>query len=85
MLQQANIPNDLRKTLMPEAVTTVTHLDGLIPQDIDGEVTTRFEHQFGENTPFDKSLRIWEEAGAVTPSSPEHFSRKIRFAESLAY
>jgi hypothetical protein len=63
MLQQANIPNELRKTLMPEAVKTATHLDGLIPQDIDGVVKTRFEHQFGENPPFARSLRIGERQG----------------------
>jgi hypothetical protein len=57
MLQQANIPTELRKTMMPEAVKTATHSDGLILQEIDGVVKTRFEHQFGANPPFARVLR----------------------------
>jgi hypothetical protein len=55
MLQKANIPT--------EAVKTATHLDGLIPQEIDGVVKTRFEHEFGANPPFAKALRTWGEVG----------------------
>jgi hypothetical protein len=54
---------------MPEAVTTATHLDGLIPQDIDSVVKTRFEHQFGANLPFARDLRTWGEAETVTIKS----------------
>jgi hypothetical protein len=54
---------------MPEVVKTATHLDGLFPQDTDGVVKTRFEHHFGENSPFAKAPRIWGEAGTVTIKS----------------
>jgi hypothetical protein len=75
MLQDANIPKELRKILMPEAIKTATYLDGLIPQEIDGVVKTRYEHQLGSNPPFARSLMIWGEAGTVT-IKPRNFQPK---------
>jgi hypothetical protein len=92
MLQEADIPNELRNTLMSEAVTTATHLNGLIPQDIDGVGKTRFEHQFGKNPPFARALRTWGEAGTVTIKSrtfqPKERGRGVTFvmiSTPLAY
>jgi hypothetical protein len=42
MLQEANMPEDMRKLLMPEAVKTATHLDGLIPVEINGVLKTKY-------------------------------------------
>jgi hypothetical protein len=55
MLNDANIPKELRKVLMPEASKTATYLDGLIPLEIDGVVKTRYDHQLGSNPPFARS------------------------------
>jgi hypothetical protein len=69
MLQQGNVPDALRKTMMHEAVKAATYLDGLIPVEIDGVEKTRFEHQFGANSPFARALKTWGEAGTVTIKS----------------
>jgi hypothetical protein len=69
MMEDANVPDNLRFFLMPEAVKTATYLDNLIPIEIDGVLRTRFQHHFGVNPPFAKSLRTWGEAGTVTIKS----------------
>jgi hypothetical protein len=69
MLEDAHVPNTLRKLLMPEAVKTATHLDGLIPIVLDGVSKTKYEHQFGKNPRFANSLRAFGEAGTVTIKS----------------
>jgi hypothetical protein len=69
MLQDANVPKDMRKFLMPEAVKAATHLDGLIPLEISGVTKTKYEHHLGHNPPFAKALRTWGEAGTVTIKS----------------
>jgi hypothetical protein len=69
MLQDANVPEGLRKVLMLEAVKTATLLDGLIPIDIEGSIKTRYEHQYGTLPLFAKALRTFGEAGTVTIKS----------------
>jgi hypothetical protein len=69
MLQEANVPKKMRKLLMPEAVKTATHLDGLIPVEINGVLKTKYEHHLGVNPPFARALRTWGEAGTVTIKS----------------
>jgi hypothetical protein len=56
ILQDANIPPDLRKRLMLEAVKTATILDGVVPVDVRGVFKTKFLHQFGANPPFTRAL-----------------------------
>jgi hypothetical protein len=69
MLQDANVPEALRKVLIVAAVKTATFLDGLIPIEIDGIVKTRYEHQFGSLPPFAQALRTFGEAGTVNIES----------------
>jgi hypothetical protein len=76
MLQDANVPEALRKLLMVAAVKTATLLDGLIPVAIDGEVKTRYEHQFGSFPPFAQALRTFGEAGTVTIIKSRTFQPK---------
>jgi hypothetical protein len=72
MLQDANVPEALRKVLMVAAVKTATLLDGLIPVEINGIVKTRYENQFGSLPPFAQALRTCGEAGTVTIKSRTH-------------
>jgi hypothetical protein len=81
MLQDANVPKDRRKLLMPEAIKTATYLDGLIPVEINGVLKMKYEHHLGVNPPFARALRTWGETGTVTiksrTSQPKYKARGV--------
>ena len=65
MLAAANIPGSLRYKLWKEAISTATDLDGLMVNDVNGKVKSKYEHAFGKNPKFASHLRTWGEAGTV--------------------
>ena len=66
MMHRANVPLKIRYYIWREAVATATKLDGLtVVKNSEGVKKTRYEHIFGKNPNFVKSMRTWGEAGTV--------------------
>lgn len=65
MMNQANLPDEVRGKLSIQALTLATLLDGLVPIMINGKLATRDEHVYGSNPNWASKLRIFGEAGVV--------------------
>ena len=65
IMNDANIPRNLRYLLWREAFQTATLLDGLTIIEINGVSNSRYMHWNGTNPVFAKQLRTWGEAGVV--------------------
>ena len=69
MIDEANLPYEMRHKLFQEDVMTVTKLDGLVIVIINKDDKTRCEN-FGNSVPkFVKHFRTWGEAEVVKKSS----------------
>jgi hypothetical protein len=71
VMNDAQVPNELRYILWREAFRTATLLDGLTIIDINNVKATKYIHWEGNNPKFVSYLRTWEEAGVVNLKSKQ--------------
>jgi hypothetical protein len=70
MMFQANLPLEMRYRLFREAFQTATLLDGLVPVEINGKISSRYDHwSGGKEQKFARHLRTWGEVGTVKTKS----------------
>jgi hypothetical protein len=65
MMGGASIPIECRKTIVIEALKTITLLDGLVVVELNGIRDTRGGHCFGSNPKWASELRTFGEAAVV--------------------
>jgi hypothetical protein len=65
LMSAANIPTKVRYKVWIKAFQHATDMDRLVVSEIDGKVTTRYEHWCGQLPKWVKHLRTWGESETV--------------------
>ena len=81
LMTGAKIPLKIRYKVLDKAFQHATDMDGLVTTELQGKVSTRYEHWCGQLLKWVKHLRTWGESGTVkikTNTTPKIADRGIQ-------